>query len=426
MFRSFRWKIALWFVGLSSLNYLLFALFGAWFFYSSLTRSIDEELRVVASQIGHAIDLEGARPTFRDWLRVVKTQPARSLISMQLFNSDKELLEHYGPVGVPRLMNSDEVRSGKQLLRVRVTPLEHNGTLIGYLQLQLPTDKREDSTREFLLTMGAMAPLVLLGFGVCSYAVSGIAARPIEELVSTLKRFVVDAGHELNTPASIMRARAQSLQRKLASRGLSLAEEDIHSIVSSSERMGHIVQDLMLLAELEAQCFASPEGKVSLNDVVKTVAYDYSPRFAELNIAFHVGNSTPAAVRADRESVERVLRNLLENALKFTEPGGTVNFALTVYGAEVCLSVEDTGIGIAPEHINLIFDRFYRVDKSRSRTSGGSGLGLSILKATVESMHGRVHVTSQLGKGTRFEVYLPSCNSDGVAQKLHTRFGKLD
>jgi two-component system phosphate regulon sensor histidine kinase PhoR len=379
---------------------------------------MDEELKVVASQIGHAIDVTGDKPTFRDWLRVVETEPARSVMSMQLFDPDGNLLEHYGPPGIPRLLEGqEEMTENQQTVRIRQSKLTHKGNLVGYLQLQLPADKRSELTREFLATMAIMAPFVLFGFGICSYIVSGIAARPIEHLFVTLQRFVADAGHELNTPASIIQARSQSLERKLTKQGIVV--DDVPVITSASERMGQIVRNLMLLAELDSGSQEPVRTTLDLQEIINCTLAEFLPRFQEKKIALK-SSLQPITVFTDRESIDCILRNLVGNALKYTETGGAITVTCVTHEGEVCLTVEDTGIGIPEDSLPLIFERFYRVDKSRSRASGGSGLGLAIVKAVTESLSGRVEVESELAKGTRFYVYLPLPRASAVAQKLHT------
>ncbi len=418
MFKHFRWQIALWFLGLSTAVYFAFAILGGLYFYGSLSSAMDDELKVVASQIGHAIHLDGAKPSFRDWLRVVETEPARSIMSMQLFDSSGQLLEHYGPVGIPKLVTDRvEISEGALTMRIRHTKLIHKGVLVGFLQLQLPTTKRSEVTREFLMTMTVMAPLILVGFGLCGYFVSGIAARPIEGLVGTLQRFVADASHELNTPASILQARAQSLERKLSKLGL--YEDDLRIIASSAERMGYIVKKLMMLAELDSQNQDSVKTKVELKELVEAVITEFSEPFDEKSIVLRLGVVDEVSFVAARESLHCILANLLENALKYTEPGGCVTVSCVVSGAEVRLTVQDTGIGIPAESLPYIFDRFYRVDKSRSRSSGGSGLGLSIVKTIVDRLHGRVLVDSRPGEGSQFQVVFP-INRAAIARNLHT------
>src|SRR5439155_21338651 len=113
------------------------------------------------------------------------------------------------------------------------------------------------------------------------------------------------------------------------------------------------------------------------------------------------------AAWADEEAVHQILDNLVDNALKYTPPGGRIWVRWRSADGQVCLEVEDTGIGIPEQDLPRIFERFYRVDKARSRELGGTGLGLSIVKHLVQAMQGNVHATSRLGQGTTFHVQLP-------------------
>lgn len=433
MFRNFRWQIAILFFTLSSFVYIAFSIAGGAYFFNSLSNAMDDELKVVASQIGHAIDLSGSKPTFRDWLRVVETEPARSVMAMQLFDNKGQLLEHYGPMGIPQLItNKTEVKGRGDSYRIRYSKLTHKGTVVGYLQLQLSTAKRTELTKEFLLTMAYMGPFVLIGFGLCGYFVSGIAAKPIEQLVGTLQRLVADAGHELNTPASIVQARAQSLERKLAKHGQ--VENDLKIIANSAERMGYIVKNLMLLAELDSKDNQSgslfnqkslSKSTTDLGEQIATVVSDFRDRFSEKKITLEIDTHeidtiNHANVNTDSQSLQCILTNLLENALKYTEPDGRVSISCRLSANDARIMVHDTGIGIPAEDLNKIYDRFFRVDRSRNRASGGAGLGLSIVKAIAERAGGSVLVNSTLGTGSQFTVILPIDKTVSIAQKLHT------
>jgi two-component system phosphate regulon sensor histidine kinase PhoR len=220
-----------------------------------------------------------------------------------------------------------------------------------------------------------------------------------------LKRFVADAGHELNTPSSVIQARAQSLDRKLNETGI--ATDDLKVISASAERMGAVVQDLMLLAELDSR----PQQKtevVDLSDLAAKTVNDYKNLAEEKNISLEFSTTANVRVVAEDESLIRILRNLLENAIKYSDAGDSVKVNCKLAGQEAVLIVEDTGIGIPQDCLQYIFERFYRVDKSRARDSGGSGLGLSIVKAIVEKLGGRVLVSSELGKGSKFSCFLPA------------------
>lgn len=406
MFKSFRWRIAIWFVGLSSLVYLIMSLMWGFLFYKNLSHALDEELAMVASYMQNAIDFDGERLAFRDWFKVVNTASSRSAMSVQLFDADGKLVEHHGPPGGSRLLQSrSEVSFQGYSRRVRQDRLFHQGTLIGYLQLQLPTKRRYVLVKEYLLTRAVMALFVLSGLGLCSYIVSGIASQPIEGLVETLRHFVAEAGHELNTPASIIQARAESLSRKLQRQGL--YEEDVKIIASSAERMGKIVKGLMLLAELDSHYQPVSRTSVDVLEVVNSIVQEFSSTFADKNITLETGLLKPVTIFADREALACILRNLIENAIRYTESNGTVTISCEVISGDACIVVEDTGIGISNQCLPFIFDRFYRVDKSRSRASGGSGLGLAIVKAMIDNLSGKIEVSSQVGKGTKFRILLP-------------------
>ena len=130
------------------------------------------------------------------------------------------------------------------------------------------------------------------------------------------------------------------------------------------------------------------------------------PQRKELTIHLELPAQTIYA-QADEELLARVLNNLVSNAYKYTPAGGTVTVSLGQQAAEIVVAVQDSGIGIAAEHLPYLFERFYRVDPSRTRATGGSGIGLAIVRELVEAMGGRVDVTSQPGKGSCFYVYLP-------------------
>lgn len=407
IFKNFRFQIAFWFVALSFAVYLACVVFGGFYFYNSASNSLDVQLRVVASQAGHAIELEGEKPRFRDWLRVVETQPARSLTSMQLYDRDANLLEHYGPIGIPKLVqNKEEVTEDGKTMRVLTTPLRYRNDVVGYFQLQLPTSTREENTRDFLLTMLVMAPFVLIGFGLIGFVVSGRAVKPIERVVATLQQFVADAGHELNTPASIIQARAQTLERKFEKQGI--IHEDLAMIIASAERMGAIVKSLMLLAELDGRHESKKSRSIDMKSVVSTVLTSFQEKYERKNILLREGLIESSVLIADQESLHCIVSNLLDNAYKYTDSAGSVTVSCTSKDGNIRFEVADTGIGIPEESVPFIFDRFYRVDKSRNRDSGGSGLGLSIVKAVVESLGGTVSVDSQVGSGSRFRVEIPS------------------
>jgi signal transduction histidine kinase len=382
------------------------AFVGAGFLYTELTASLDEQLRMMASEFGHAIDLKGTTPYFRDWKRVVQTDPPRSVGTIQLFSAEGKLLESYGPKGIPSLLDTPEARLGNLSMRVRSTPLEYDGKTLGYMQLQLSTAGRDEALRDLWIMFAGMAPFMLLGLGITSYFVSGKAVRPLELNIESLRSFLADAGHELNTPLAIIRARAESLERKLSRQGLDTA--DVQVIATSAERTTRLANDLMLLAEVESVHSPRKLQQVALNTLIEQAAQDFSDRFAEKQIGLKLAPMPSAVVWASGDDLYRAIANLIENAARYTESGGSVSIALEPSESGFNIIVHDTGIGIPTEDLPFVFNRFYRVDSSRSRASGGFGLGLAIVKAIIEAHGGSISVTSAVGVGTKFTLALPN------------------
>lgn len=406
MFNSLRWRIAIWFVCLSSLVYVSSTLLGMWMFQSGMINAIDDELRVFAASLGHAIDVRGQTPYFRDWARTVETEPARSLVTIQLFDPSGKLLESYGPKGYETLLLERKHASyGGVPLRVRTTPLLSEGRTLGFMQLQLSTASIDAALRQFGLTLAFIGPFVILGLTMTSLVVSRKVTGPFEEHLQVLKRFVADASHELNTPLSIIQARNEALQKKLSQQGFPI--DDTISIYGSIERMTKIVNDLMLLAEVEGPMISANKSEINLEQTLISVTEEFRQRFEEKKVSLDCRGLRPVIIKGHPDALYRLFANLLENALRYTDPGGSVAVSMKTDDRCVRLLFEDTGIGIPEESLPLIFDRFYRVDKSRARNSGGSGLGLSIVKAIALAHDGKVSVTSSVGAGSTFSITLP-------------------
>jgi two-component system phosphate regulon sensor histidine kinase PhoR len=294
-----------------------------------------------------------------------------------------------------------------------VTPLISNrGHLIGYLQFEIPTKERDAAVRQYALVLAVIAPAILFGLGVCSLLVADRAMVPIQQTIDVLRQFISDAGHELNTPLSIINACHEALEHKLARRPQRSQEEpalkELKIIGDSSDRMQKIIDGLMLLAELENPLARPITLEIlDIDQLLRQCTRDFQIKFEHEGRTLEYQSSGENPVLGDKQALSQLLSNLLENALRYTEPGGKVTVSLKRRDAGLQISVADDGIGIPQECLPRVFDRFYRVDKSRSRNSGGSGLGLSIVKAIAEAHRGTVKVESKTGVGTEFTLNLP-------------------
>jgi signal transduction histidine kinase len=154
---------------------------------------------------------------------------------------------------------------------------------------------------------------------------------------------------------------------------------------------------------------------VPLDELIADAVQEFRPAFAEKKISLNVHALQPAVVQGDRDSLYRVFSNLLQNALRYTDSGGSVDINMANDSGQARVSVTDTGIGMSSEDLARIFDRFYRADKSRSRAAGGSGLGLAIVKSICEYHKGSISVQSVEGKGSTFTVKLPMAAAPAIS-----------
>ncbi len=410
MFRNLRWQLTIWFVLLTMAVFIISALFGYWIFKTTMTNFVDRELTVLTNELIPAIDIIDNQPSLKRWRKKAFSGPYRYLPMIQLYNKNADLIESYGPPGVPVLFSRfrrarTDVKEETYHIRVHSVPLDDGKNLIGYLQLQLSLKNFDGAISNFGITMALIAPFLLIGFGMAGYFFSSLAARPVEESFSALQRFMADAGHELSTPISIIMANAESIEADIPD-GDSFKTR-LDTITRSTERMNGLVGDMMLLAKMEGEVLLFKTKLVDLSKIVNEVTLDFAELFKSKDIDLIKGQVQPAMLNGDAESLKRLITNLLQNALKYTNPGGTVKISLEVLGKQGKLSIADTGIGIPGEDLPHIFDRFYRVDQSRSRAAGGSGLGLSIVKAIIDAHKGKIEVQSSTGTGTTFSVLLP-------------------
>ena len=218
------------------------------------------------------------------------------------------------------------------------------------------------------------------------------------------RNMVSDVAHELRTPLSGIRGYVEALRDGVVSPTAAVLD----SLHEETMLLNRLVDDLQELALAEAGQLKLDRCPVAVADVIRQVLQVLNSQSAshEVTLTADVPADVPP-VFADPDRLAQIVRNLLVNALTYTPAGGTITVGARVAAADVEISVRDTGIGIAPEHLPFVFDRFYRVDKSRTRTTGGAGLGLAIVKHWVEAHGGRVWVESAPGQGSTFAFTLP-------------------
>jgi len=227
----------------------------------------------------------------------------------------------------------------------------------------------------------------------------------LESAHTTQQRFVADASHELRTPLTILRGEIDVALRR--ERTPAEYQEVLQSNREEIDRLSRLVENLLALARADAGEALARSESVDLAGVAREVCDKLKPLAARQRVSLCCEAADPAPVAGDPIGLERVLFNLIENALRYGPADETVSVRVTQDERFVKAEVEDRGSGIAAEHLPHVFDRFYRVDKARSRDFGGAGLGLSIVRTLVEAHGGRIEARSVVGKGSTFTVRLP-------------------
>lgn len=238
-------------------------------------------------------------------------------------------------------------------------------------------------------------------------------ATTLNEMLSRLDgafqritQFTADASHELRTPVSVMRTSAELALRK--PRTETEYREALSQILRESEKVSRLIDQLLTLARADSSSTALPITRTNLNETLQK-AWEETSILANAK-GLHAKDFVPAApvwVNGDPASLERLFLILLDNAVKYTADGGRIELRLSTDDGFAVAEVRDTGIGIAPEDITHIFDRFYRADRARSRETGGTGLGLAIGRWIAQAHGGEIRVQSEPSKGSSFQVRLP-------------------
>ncbi len=408
VFTRVRWRMLTWTMLVVILILVLVGVTAYGSVQRSLTRQLDSSLiesaRSVAGRMnrfgGGRIDPGSFRPGA---FYLLTTPDGHILDNPQRLNVDTFPLAGTAE-GRPGLAT---IRLGDEPVRVFVLPVtgeRGNRTVLVAGQSMLPMVQALHSFVEALLISAAAG--LLLSFAGAWFLV-GRSLVPIQLAYQRQQEFTADAAHELRTPLTVLHATTDILQQhrdEPLDRNAELFDDMRHEIL----RMEQMTVDLLTLARSDRGELELAVAEVDLNTVAVNLGRQVRPLAQERELTVSVNtHPEPVIVEADPNRVQQVLLIVLDNAMKHTPPGGRVDVRVGLHGKEAEVAVSDTGEGIASEHLDRLFDRFYRVDASRSRDSGGSGLGLAIARSLISAHGGHLSVTSTVGVGTRVLVRLP-------------------
>jgi heavy metal sensor kinase len=462
--RSIRARLTLWYTSLLTVTVLLLGGTAYGLLDYSLTRDLDRALQGVALALAEQPS-RGSSPHipadieaifrrffgFSPWDRYVERRHPWSDRDPQESPPRSERLP-LSPNAMNRAAAGLETFEtleglGPYPVRVLTQPVREAGRVTSLIQVGMSLESIAGTRRRFVLVMATVLPLALLFAGGGGWILARRALRPVdrmteaarrisaehlderlettgaddelERLAATLndmlgrldtafrqiRQFSADASHELQTPLTILKGELEVALR--APRNPEEYRRVLASALEESERIAQLVEGLLLLSRADAGVLRMDCQPLALDGLVAEVCEQARVLAEAHSVALGLGPLAPVTMQGDRAHLRRLLLNLVDNAIKYTPAGGRVTLSVQRDHGWVTLRVSDTGIGVAPEEQERIFQRFYRAPEALSRGEEGSGLGLCIARSIAEAHGGRVEVQSTVGCGSTFTVFLP-------------------
>lgn len=458
LLRSIRVRLTLWYVALLAVILLAFSAF----LYVSLSQSLHAEvertLTAQARQIAATLDLENGQPSLNEGADGL---PDGTIVALYDATGTRLIV---GNTRQPLPALSDALAQairGQQSFstvrlsdgaewRVLVMPVVENGRTVAVLQVARSERDVEGTLGQLVALMAVAIPLILLLASAGGLFLARQALAPVDRitrlaeqigaedlsrrlnlptndelgrLAATFDRmldrldhafqrqrqFAADASHELRTPLTMLTSQVDvTLERR---RTVAEYRQALASVREDATRMGHLLGELLALARADAGQEGLVFERVNLSDLADDVVAAMTPLAKPREVRLERTMGEGVDIEGDQTRLMQLLVNFVDNGLKYTPAGGAVTVTVDQEEGHALLRVADTGVGIAPEHLPHLFERFYRVDKARSRAEGGAGLGLAISQWIVRAHGGTTSVTSQPGRGTTFTVMLPLAQS---------------
>jgi heavy metal sensor kinase len=464
-FKSIKFRLTLSYLAAIALVLIVFGTVAYNLLSRNLYRNLDESLRARVTELQNSIKIDGDRVMF--------DQKVNELV--MIYDADGKLIQRLGPnvqfSGIERVVaqalfgksdyESLSTSSGPDV-RLYAAPFNVDSkTRVAIVVGRLPNDiiSMLAVFRQVVL-YASLVVLALTGFGGMFLAertlkpveritdiargigesdlsrridvesedelgrlaetLNGMIAR-LEEAFQKQRRFVADASHELRTPLAVIQAESSLVLEKKRPEGeyrtsLELVSQEV-------AYMSDIVSKLLLLARSDAGSEPVDLKYVNVADLMTELAQDADALAQEKGVLFKLGPMDSLTVRGDRIKLRQLFLNILDNAIRYTPEGGTVSSSLAGKEGRAIATFTDTGIGIPEEHLPLIFDRFYRVDKARTYAEGGTGLGLAIATSIAKMHGGEILVESRTGEGTTVRVVLPLADTQSFPWTTPTLTG---
>jgi len=465
-FKSIRSRLTAWYVTLLAIILILFSVLLNYFLAKRLHESVDNSLTVSATVVATSATmrlgnspLPGLNQLFEQFMNQGNLNKFYRIYdgSGNVGSRSKNISASQFPLSQPAYADALEGKNsyetftvgGQQPIRVITMPILFEGKLINLVQVGTSLEAVQETLRNLKIFLFTAVPSVLILAALFARFMARRALKPISRIIDTareigqgqelskripvlkikdelgqlaltfnemmnrlensfaqMRQFSSDASHELRTPLTVLKGQNElilSKQRK---------PEEYQEVISSNleeiNYMSKVLEDLFVLSKSDENQVNLDYKPVDLRALVEEVCKHAEILAEEKNIKIIIAFLEPIEIKGDEVRLRQMVWNVLQNGIKYTQQGGELKISLQNEVDFALLTIQDTGIGIPEEDLPLIFNRFYRVDKARTRDEGGSGLGLSICRQIAEAHKGKIEVESKLGVGTRFKIRLPS------------------
>ena len=465
-FKSIRSRLTAWYVTLLAIILILFSVLLNYFLAKRLHESVDNSLTVSATVVATSATmrlgnspLPGLNQLFEQFMNQGNLNKFYRIYdgSGNVGSRSKNISASQFPLSQPAYADALEGKNsyetftvgGQQPIRVITMPILLEGKLINLVQVGTSLEAVQETLRNLKIFLFTAVPSVLILAALFARFMARRALKPISRIIDTareigqgqelskripvlkikdelgqlaltfnemmnrlensfaqMRQFSSDASHELRTPLTVLKGQNElilSKQRK---------PEEYQEVISSNleeiNYMSKVLEDLFVLSKSDENQVNLDYKPVDLRALVEEVCKHAEILAEEKNIKIIIAFLEPIEIKGDEVRLRQMVWNVLQNGIKYTQQGGELKISLQNEVDFALLTIQDTGIGIPEEDLPLIFNRFYRVDKARTRDEGGSGLGLSICRQIAEAHKGKIEVESKLGIGTRFKIRLPN------------------
>ncbi|MBE9029125.1 HAMP domain-containing histidine kinase [filamentous cyanobacterium LEGE 11480] len=404
MFNRTRYQLLLAYLLVLTIVLSSFAIAVRTTFTHNLNQQLNQRLQILATALGLELEREDGQLVVENETALSPTQ------AVQWFDAQGQLLEAQGSYKIqlpfkPQINRQTQIQPQPATSLTQPVTDQDSGNLIGYVRVSESTQPLQATLRSLDLGLGSGIALSLLLSGIGGIWLIRQAMQPIEQSFHHLQRFTSDASHELRSPLMAIRANVE-VALKYDTDMRPADAEKFRAVQSAVIQLTDLTEDLLALARVD-QVNRHTQQVIHVRGMITRVIELYQAKAQQQQVQLTANISETLFVLGDKTQLLRLLINLLENALRHTPTNGQIHLQSRSQGKHILISIQDSGSGIAPEHLPHIFERFWQADRSRSYQTRGFGLGLAIAQNIAQKHGGNIQVTSQLGQGSCFTIALP-------------------